>query len=484
MINNTFKLSNTSHLVSRVIFVYSILVVFSASVFSQKFKITIEGKYSGDTIIIGNFYGDKQLIQDTLFKKGKFWIWAVDSIPKPGVYFALLKPKNTYFQILINGSPKETDMRFTFDENELENLKTSGTADNKIFNDYVQYLKDKRILADSLRARIDKAKVSNQSTKAFDDQFADLDKQVMSYQDEVIRNNPNTLSAMLLKANQEIDIPEFTGNENEIQLKKYQYYKEHYFDNIPLNHPALIRTPFLHQKYDFYINKAVSQDPDTIIKAIDRILTLSEPNQEVYDYYLSQFLNTYGQFKMVGHDAIVVHLTDNYYLKGKARWSTPESLEKLNSTVADYRPNLIGKIMPNFTTYTEDGSPITLHNIKAKYTIMIAWDPTCGNCKKTMPFLVDFYLKHKDKDVKIISVCSLGGEKSKTCWPFIVEKNMQDFINTGDEYQRWQQMVRNNKVPKIYIMDANKKILMKDMSGEDFEKIFLQIYDFDNKKSE
>jgi peroxiredoxin len=186
---------------------------------------------------------------------------------------------------------------------------------------------------------------------------------------------------------------------------------------------------------------------------------------------------------MVGHDAIVVHLVDNYYLKGKSKWSTPESLEKLDKNVADYRPTLIGKTMPNFTTYMQDGTPVTLNQIKAKYTIMIAWDPDCGNCKKTMPYLVDFYNKHKDKDIKVLSICNKSGEKANTCWPFIKEKNMENFINTGDEYQRWNQVVRNNKVPKIYIMDQSKKILMKDMSGEDLEKIFMQIYDFDNKKN-
>ena len=61
---------------------------------------------------------------------------------------------------------------------------------------------------------------------------------------------------------------------------------------------------------------------------------------------------------------------------------------------------------------------------------------------------------------------------------------MEDFINTGDEYQRWHQIVRTNKTPKIIIRDSNKKILMKDMSGEDLEKVFMQIYDFDHKKEE
>jgi thiol-disulfide isomerase/thioredoxin len=458
----------------------SSLVLLSANVNGQVFSLHLTSKtYAEDTIVIGNFYGDKQLVVDTIISKNKHFVWSNDTMPKPGVYFALLKPKNNYFQILVNGFDKKVSV--AFEPSDLENLKVEGSEDNKLFNGYVYFLKDKRVLADSLKQRVDRAKAANKSTKEFEDIYAGLDKEVKAYQDKTVSVNPAFLTTMLIKSSQETTIPEYEGEEKEVQMKKYLFYKEHYFDNLHMQHPAVIRTPFIHQKIDFYITKGVGQEPDTLIKAIDRVLGLFEGNKAAYDYYLSYFLNTYGQLKMVGHDAIVVHLADKYYLAGKATWSTPENIEKLRSNVDDFRPSLIGKTMPNFTTYKKDGTPVTLNDIKAKYTLMVVWDPECGNCKKTMPFVVDFYNKHQDKDIKVISICSRAGEKANTCWPFVEEKHMEKFINTGDEYQRWHQMVRSNKTPKIFIMDSKKKILMKDMSGEDLEKIFLQIYDYDQK---
>jgi thiol-disulfide isomerase/thioredoxin len=439
--------------------------------------------YKQDTIVIGCFYGDKQLVKDTLIDSNqKNWVWKVDTMPDPGVYFALLKPNNTYFQIFVNG--KDQKMTYDFDAIDFENVKVNGSTDNKAFANYIQYLKAKRVIADTTNARIARAKAAGTPTTDLDKVMSDLDTEVKAEQVKITKDHPNTITGLLINSNIEPVIPEFTGTTDEINIAKYKYYRLHYFDNVDLKHPGLIRTPFLHQKVDFYINKLTSQDPDSLNVGIDRILGLLEVNSDAYDYYLSYFLNTYGQLKMVGHDAVVVHLADKYYLKGKAKWSKPENIEKLRTTVEDFRPTLIGKTMPNFTTYKQDGSPVTLYNLKTQHTILVIWDPDCGNCKKTMPYIVDFQKKHIDKDVKIMTICSKSGEKANTCWPFIAEKKMENLINTGDEYQRWNQVVRNTKTPKIFIMDANKKILMKDMAGEDLDKIYLEILEVEKKQKE
>jgi thiol-disulfide isomerase/thioredoxin len=477
---NFIVLNTRSFFAARVSFVLICFFPFFGQVSGQSFSLDLSSKtYEGDTIVIGNFYGDKQLVVDTIISKNKRFVWATDTMPSPGVYFALLKPKNNYFQILVNGIDKKISIEF--DPADLEDLKVKGSEDNKLFNEYVFFLKDKRVFADSLKNRVTRAKAANLPTNEYEDQYSGLDNEVKAFQDKLIAVNPSYLTTMLIKSNQEVPAPNYEGEEKDVQTKKYLFFKEHYFDNLYMQNPAVIRTPFIHQKIDFYVNKGVSQEPDSLVKAIDRILLLFEGNKKAYEYYLSYFLNTYGQLKMVGHDAIVVHLADKYYLKGKATWSTKENLAKLKESVDDLRPGLIGKTMPNYTTYKKDGTSVTLYDIKSKYTLMVVYAPDCGNCSKTMPFIVDFYNKHQDKGIKVISICSKGGDKINTCWPYIDEKKMQNFINTGDEYQRWQQLVRSNKTPKIFIMDSNKKILMKDMSGEDLEKIFLQIYEYDQK---
>lgn len=72
--------------------------------------------------------------------------------------------------------------------------------------------------------------------------------------------------------------------------------------------------------------------------------------------------------------------------------------------------------------------------------------------------------------------------KYKTCWPAVKEKGMEDFINTADEYQRYNMKVRIKSTPKIFILDEKKEIIIKDIPAEELDKIFNEIVSFEEKK--
>jgi thiol-disulfide isomerase/thioredoxin len=214
------------------------------------------------------------------------------------------------------------------------------------------------------------------------------------------------------------------------------------------------------------------QIPDSLMIEVDYILNLAKPNQEAFRYFLSEFLNKYGQPKYIGHDGIAAHIIDNYYSKGMAPWVTEENLGKLKDNADNIRPTMLGKKMPDIITYQEDSTPVRLYDILADYTILFIWDPECGSCKKAAPDIVNFYNKYKTESLKVLTICNQAGEKYKSCWPSVVEKGMEGLINTGDEYQRYQSKVRNTSVPKIYFLDKDKKILLKDFPSEKLEEIF------------
>ncbi|MBK9742097.1 MAG: TlpA family protein disulfide reductase [Saprospiraceae bacterium] len=249
-----------------------------------------------------------------------------------------------------------------------------------------------------------------------------------------------------------------------------------------MEHPALIRTPFIHPKIDYFVNKVSNQEPDSLIKTVDFVLQKLEPNPEAYRYYLADLLNKYAAMKLVGQDAIYVHLVDEYYKKGKASWINEENLQKMSDNADDLRPILIGKKIPDITTYQEDGTPVRLWDIQSPYTVVIFWAPDCGHCKKIMPDVVKFYDNNKSKGVKMLGICTKAGDKTPTCWPAIKEKGMTDFINTADEHGRFNSKIRVRATPKIFILDKDKNILIKDIPGEDLDRIFNEILTFEEKK--
>lgn len=437
--------------------------------------------YDNDTLILGNYFGEKTLVKDTLYakSKGKFHFTLKDSLPK-GVYLVLLKPNNDFFQFIANGSDKTVHV--SVDSKVLDEVDVSGSEENKVFYDYMKYLKKIRPEADTLKARMDRSKAAGKDVTNEEKALNDLDKRVQKEQRDIIARLPGSILALMLNANIEPVIPEFDGSEEEKQRKRYFYYKNRYFDNVDFKHPAILRTPFLYQKVNYYLTKLTPQSPDSIIIAVDYIMKNVEHNPEMYRYFLADLLNKYAQLKIVGHDALYVHLIDNYYSKGKASWVDQETLDKMKENANDLRPILIGKKMPDFITYKEDNSPVRLYSVQSPFTIVLFWAPDCGHCKKIMPNVVDFYKKYKDKGVKLFAVCTKGGDKAKTCWPAIKEKGMEDFINTGDEYQRFNALFKIKSTPKIFILDQDKKILLKDIPAEDIDKIFEEVLKVEEMK--
>ncbi|MBK9152352.1 MAG: DUF5106 domain-containing protein [Saprospiraceae bacterium] len=303
--------------------------LFCLNALNAQIKIEFNVKnYDNDTIIIGNYYGEKTVVKDTLIAagKGKF-TYTNSEMLAPGMYIALMKPDNSYIQFLVNG--KEKDFKVMYDKNDLTTVKFSGSAENNLFYGYLDFLKDKREIADTLKARIARAESEGGKDEKSKNELDALDKEVTKYQKNFIEKNAATLTGYLIKSNMDIDLPEFEGEGDELQMKRYLYYREHFFDNIDFTHPALIRMPFLHPKVNTFVTKLSSQQPDSLIKTVDYVLAKLEPNQDAYRYYLADFLNQYAQMKMVGLDAIYVHLVDNYYSKGKASWVNEENLQKM-----------------------------------------------------------------------------------------------------------------------------------------------------------
>ncbi len=135
------------------------------------------------------------------------------------------------------------------------------------------------------------------------------------------------------------------------------------------------------------------------------------------------------------------------------------------------------------TSSKEDNTPVVLHNVKSKYTLLIFWAPDCGHCKKSMPDIIKYAAEFKEKGLTTITVCTKGGDKANTCWDGVKEKSMESLINTGDQYQRYRQIVHFQTTPKIFILDEKKEILFKDLPAEELGNVMNEIIKIDEEKA-
>jgi len=461
------------------------LVVASISHAQHDIQFTLKN-YENDTAIVGHYYADKQLVYDTLYSKetGKFEIKGTqkDTLDS-GVYFLLSKPENKHIQFFVNGIDNDFEVIWDVTSKD-DGLSFKGSKDNEMFLDYVAFLATQRPEADRLNKKIalaDSTGVEDEKSKSA---LIKIEEKVSAHQQELIKKNPQTLTARFIASSRPPDMPEF-ANDSAGQYNRYYWLKEHYFDNIDLGDPINLRTPYIHNRVNYYIENITPKDPDSVSSSIDFILKKMEPAPDTYKYYLSYFLNKYAAMKIIGYDKVYVHLVDNYYSKGKADWVTEETLKKLQEQANNLRGILIGKKFPDITTYKIDSTAVRLWDVESPYTVLVFWAHDCGHCTKSMPDIVSFYDEWQSKGVTLISVCTKGGKKTQKCKEAIPSKKMDKFINTFDEYQRYRQKVYIRSTPKIFILDKDKKILIKDLPSKELKNIMPEIIKMDapDKKS-
>jgi thiol-disulfide isomerase/thioredoxin len=85
-------------------------------------------------------------------------------------------------------------------------------------------------------------------------------------------------------------------------------------------------------------------------------------------------------------DAGFVHMVNKYYRTNQAYWVDTASLVRIIKRADDLTPIMLGKIAPPLNSYDSTLTrPMPLYGVKAKYTVVVFWDPGCGHCQKEMP---------------------------------------------------------------------------------------------------
>lgn len=277
-------------------------------------------------------------------------------------------------------------------------------------------------------------------------------------------------------------------------MARYLFYKEHYFDNFELGNPALLRSPVLFQRVDSYIEKLTPQHPDSICLSLDRIFGLMKPSKETFQFYFVHYLNQYAKSKLVGFDAIYVHLAKKYIETGLTdEFIEKENRDKIIDNANKIFPTIIGKIAPNIKVFGENNTEVELHKIKAKHTIVFFFAPDCGHCQKQTPDLIEFAKKMQAKniDIKILTVCTyIGAEKMPECWKYLKEKGIDApemkgvFTNTVDPFliSRYKTLYNVQTTPQLFVLDENKVIRSKSIEAKQLEEVLDFIIKEDTEK--
>jgi len=460
-----------------LLLVFSFSLVLSKS-YAQGYKIEVQINGIKDTtVMLGYHLGDKKYVQDTAKVDSKgFAVFKGDSTLKQGIYLIIL-PSKTYFEILVTENQKfglKTDAN-----NLLGNLSFTNSKENVVFSDYQKFMVEQQKVMNGYMAKSKALSPKSDSSKIMQEKIKDLDKKVNQYWDDIISKYPNSLNAAIVKSMKNVTIPEFKiplGTKNVDSLKwvlSYTYNKDHFFDNVSLTDPRLIRTPILEGRLNTFFDRVLIPAPDTITKEAIKVIETSRGNKDMFEYIVMTLTNKFATSEIMGMDGVFVALAEKYYLSGQAWWADKKLLDKLQERVTALKPNLIGNQCPNLSLPDMMGAIRTLNDVKAKITVLYFWDSNCSHCKKVTPEVKKLYDKYKSKGFEVYAVYTQGNQ------PEVVEyisKNGLTWINVWDPAQKsnFRNLFDIYSTPVIYVLDSNKKIIAKRISEESLGKMLEQ----------
>ncbi|MGB0805139.1 MAG: redoxin domain-containing protein [Salibacteraceae bacterium] len=471
----------------KILFSLFAISLFSGVHAQHNFTFKIDG-LSDTTVYLANYFGGKLYYNDTADVDANGVAKFIGEDTKPGGIYALIYPDNkTYFQVVVNETNIEMETKLINPEG---NMMVKVSEENKAFYEYLKFVTEVQSTLTNLN---NQKNVEGADLEKLDLKITEEQKKAEKFKANYLKKNAHLFAAKVLSSSDEINVPEFEKEDgSRDDAKRFNYYHDHYFDNVDLNDDRLIRTPVINVKIETYLTKLTAQTPDSICNAINFLTSQVSDSSLMYKYIIQYSTNKFEKSEIMGMDAVFVCIAENYYSKGKAWWLSDEQLTDILKLYNTRKNLTVGTTADNITLMDVDSNWKSLHDLKAKYTVLIFWDPNCGHCKKEMPKLKEFYESNKANGVEVYSVSTEFDNKD---WPaFIkeqgytwtdvsdnpeVNKNAQEYILQGKttlNSLNFRDYWDIYSTPQLYLLDENKVIIAKKLNTDQLED-FIEKYE-------
>lgn len=278
--------------------------------------------------------------------------------------------------------------------------------------------------------------------------------------DSKIAMDNNTAGSQSFKM---VEIPSVI-TDNDLRLK---FLLNHYWDNLDLKdtiataNPANIQEPFR-----AYLNVLASSDFES---ATESIVNLAGKVKVSHIKIVTCFMEI---FEKSLYDPNSLYKSEEIYLavvnEMQEGTNFPFELkEKLSFQSKNLNKNRINTKAANINFITPEGKLSSLYNVKSAYILLFFYQPDCHSCNLTAEQMKrsPILLNALDK-IKVVAVYTGNNEE---LWKDYNKNLSKEWIVGFD----LKQEVVNNLIydirssPSIYLLDANKTILLKDVSFDD-----------------
>lgn len=431
--------------------------------------ITIKIKnYLGHQLILTSYYGDKIRLVDTAEASNPgVFVFRGSKVYPGGIYMVLGKRKNKLFEFVMD---KQQHFSLQTDTvNYSLNMDVKNSLDNDLFFQYMAFNEQQYSSTLPILNNRKKFKKGSPDYRKYTLKLDSLKEVMNHYRDRLVVENPNTYVAQIIRAMSE---EEKLGLEKPASKEEFYQLKKHYWDHFSLNNPSLFRTPLYDKKVSNYLKYFVPQQPDSVIRTIDNLISKARNCDECISYLVWKFTMDYQNPKYMGFDKVFVHLVDQYFEKEPIQNTTPSVLQLLKKRANVLRPLLLGNKAPELILVDTMGQYRPFATLPNKFTLLLFWDYHCGVCKQEIKKLIPLYDTLKNKyDLEVYAININPDLKN---WKKAVLERKLPWINVNGtrsikgDYTKTYDI---NGTPQFYLLDQQKRIIAKQFSVDQLKLI-------------
>ncbi len=150
-----------------------------------------------------------------------------------------------------------------------------------------------------------------------------------------------------------------------------------------------------------------------------------------------------------------------------SKWNTDLDKKEATRKLRLLHQNDVGSIANNFEYLAPNGQERSMHNLKANYILLFFYNPECHACKEMKATLMSSSIIRNailDGKLKILSVYT---DADLSVW----YKHLLEFPSIwlqgrdNDGYLFKNDIYDLRAIPAIYLLDQNKKVILKDCTS-------------------
>lgn len=261
-------------------------------------------------------------------------------------------------------------------------------------------------------------------------------------------------------------IPSIFINEEQ----RIEFLSENYWNNFKFQDTALINQPkFLNHLFTNFLG-LLSQVPDSVsIKCINHMMSQAEADSLMYNCFISMSEKyLYDPNSPLRNESLYIAVLKNILASNKiddAHKIRPQNHYKI---AIKNRP---GKMATDFRYTLATGKQGRLYCIHSSYTLMYFNNPDCEDCKIVKKQMASSQVLNDLLRSKKLKILSLYPDKDLSIWSKNYSQLPDSWIRAYDKgtIVQKKELYDLKAIPTLYLLDKDKKVLLKDAPFEVIE---------------